>query len=113
MFNIYIKCPRCNGSKFKVIDKRNLNDTIRRRRKCLHCDFRFTTYEFLFDKKIKINVEDAFERVKKFENEIEILKSKLTLKATVEEYEKERKRKKESGEDYLESIMKEDWGIDD
>jgi len=39
-----MKCPYC-GSKTKVIDSRNASEGIRRRRECLACGQRFTTYE--------------------------------------------------------------------
>ena len=42
-----MKCPYCNYNDSKVIDSRSVNDTIRRRRECLKCDARFTTYERL------------------------------------------------------------------
>ncbi len=40
-------CPHCNSSKTKVTDKRSSEDNkaIRRRRECLGCKKRFTTYE--------------------------------------------------------------------
>ena len=40
-------CPYCRSSKTKVIDKRGSEDNkaIRRRRECLGCKERFTTYE--------------------------------------------------------------------
>ena len=40
-------CPYCNYHDSKVIDSRDVNDGIRRRRQCLKCDSRFTTYERL------------------------------------------------------------------
>ena len=42
-----MKCPYCNGSSIRVIDKRDTDagTAIRRRRACLHCSKRFTTYE--------------------------------------------------------------------
>lgn len=42
-----MKCPVCNNPKTKVVDTRVLNQelTIRRRRECLGCHFRFTTCE--------------------------------------------------------------------
>ncbi len=42
-----MKCPFCRNTKTRVVDKRNLEelDTIRRRRECLSCGRRFTTYE--------------------------------------------------------------------
>lgn len=40
-------CKQCGYTGSKVVDKRNNNDnnTIRRRRECLSCGNRFTTYE--------------------------------------------------------------------
>jgi transcriptional repressor NrdR len=42
-----MKCPFCHQDDTQVIDTRAPEDgnTIRRRRKCPHCDKRFTTYE--------------------------------------------------------------------
>ncbi len=40
-------CPFCGYNDSKVIDSRDVNDGIRRRRQCLRCDLRFTTYERL------------------------------------------------------------------
>jgi len=42
-----VKCPFCNHLHDKVVDSRESKegDAIRRRRECLACDRRFTTYE--------------------------------------------------------------------
>ena len=42
-----MKCPYCGYSESKVIDSRpaDENSSIRRRRECLSCGMRFTTYE--------------------------------------------------------------------
>ncbi|MEA1990906.1 MAG: transcriptional regulator NrdR [Thermodesulfobacteriota bacterium] len=42
-----MKCPFCNSSESKVVDSRSSQDSraIRRRRECLSCHKRFTTYE--------------------------------------------------------------------
>lgn len=44
-----MKCPYCNHSESKVIDSRPAEEgaTIRRRRECLACQKRFTTYEIM------------------------------------------------------------------
>ena len=42
-----MNCPFCGYSDSKVIDSREVNDGIRRRRQCLSCESRFTTYERL------------------------------------------------------------------
>ncbi|RME64611.1 MAG: transcriptional repressor NrdR, partial [Nitrospirae bacterium] len=51
-----MKCPYCGSLQDKVLDSRQINDgsTIRRRRLCLQCERRFTTYE---------RVEDIFPMV--------------------------------------------------
>ncbi len=42
-----MKCIYCGSEENKVLDSRNSDETnsIRRRRECLHCHKRFTTYE--------------------------------------------------------------------
>ncbi len=42
-----MNCPFCGFFDSRVIDSRDVNDGIRRRRQCLRCDLRFTTYERL------------------------------------------------------------------
>jgi transcriptional repressor NrdR len=42
-----MNCPYCNHFDSKVIDSREVDDGIRRRRQCLSCNNRFTTYERL------------------------------------------------------------------
>jgi transcriptional repressor NrdR len=40
-----MNCPYCGGEESKVIDSRSLDEGVRRRRECLACSARFTTYE--------------------------------------------------------------------
>ena len=42
-----MKCPLCQYPDTKVVDSRVVNEglSIRRRRECLKCEFRFSTYE--------------------------------------------------------------------
>ena len=44
-----MKCPFCGFTESKVVDSRSTEDgsKIRRRRECLQCDKRFTTYEYI------------------------------------------------------------------
>ena len=44
-----MRCPACSGLEDKVVDSRLADDgaAIRRRRECVHCGRRFTTYERL------------------------------------------------------------------
>lgn len=90
-----MECIFCESIKSKVTDKRNSPEGIRRRRECLKCKKRFTTYERVersdlyvlkkdgrrekFDReKLQKGVEKAFEKrpisdekIKKMINEIE------------------------------------------
>jgi len=89
-----MECPYCTGTS-KVTDKRKSPEGIRRRRECLKCKKRFTTYERLshgefyiikkdgrrekYDrKKLEMGIERAFEKrpvakekITKMINEIE------------------------------------------
>ena len=42
-----MRCPKCGFDESKVVDSRpsENNDAIRRRRECVKCGYRFTTYE--------------------------------------------------------------------
>ena len=46
-------CPYCSHKESKVTDKRQSPEGIRRRRECLKCKKRFTTYE-------KVSVDDIY-----------------------------------------------------
>jgi transcriptional repressor NrdR len=57
-----MKCPYCGHEEDKVIDSRSVrNDQgVRRRRKCLKCDRRFTTYEYI--EKVELNIIKSDQR---------------------------------------------------
>ena len=65
-----MKCPFCGYSESKVIDSRPADEgsSIRRRRECLSCSKRFTTYETVEDLPILVIKRDgsrqAFDRNK-------------------------------------------------
>jgi transcriptional repressor NrdR len=42
-----MKCPYCSSEDSKVVDSRDTTDGVRRRRECIKCQERFTTYERL------------------------------------------------------------------
>ena len=56
-----MKCPFCQSSLSKVVDKRTVESRgeIRRRRECLKCDNRFTTYETLAQVEILVIKKDG------------------------------------------------------
>ncbi|MBU3818912.1 MAG: transcriptional regulator NrdR [Candidatus Faecalibacterium intestinavium] len=65
-----MKCPYCGDEESKVIDSRPTEDgeRIRRRRECLHCHKRFTTYEIVETLPLMVikkdNSREAFDRQK-------------------------------------------------
>lgn len=56
-----VKCPFCQSILSKVVDKRTVlsRGEIRRRRECLKCDNRFTTYETLAQVEILVIKKDG------------------------------------------------------
>jgi transcriptional repressor NrdR len=55
-----MRCPFCKHDETKVIDSRNSQDfSIRRRRECLDCSRRFTTYERIEESPIKVIKKDG------------------------------------------------------
>lgn len=53
---IFLKCPFCGNEETKVLDSRPAGNgnSVRRRRECLKCDSRFTTYERFEENRIRI-----------------------------------------------------------
>jgi transcriptional repressor NrdR len=60
-------CPYCSSEKSKVTNKRKSGDRIRRRRECLKCKKRFTTYEHLENENLYLIKKDG--RKEKFDSE--------------------------------------------
>ena len=65
-----MRCPKCHHTSSKVIDSRpsEETDTIRRRRECLSCGYRFNTYERIEKLPLLVikrdNVREEFNRDK-------------------------------------------------
>ena len=56
-----MRCPYCNGLEDKVVDSRTSQEgrAVRRRRECLNCGRRFTTYEYIEEKRLLVNKRDG------------------------------------------------------
>lgn len=54
-----MKCPYCSSESLKVTNKRSSPEGIRRRRECLKCKKRFTTYEKIEQSGIYIIKKDG------------------------------------------------------
>ncbi len=70
-----MKCIFCGNSDSKVVDSRYLKDTsIRRRRECLRCGKRFTTYETVETNPMIVTNVDNMREPFKFEKLLESIK---------------------------------------
>jgi transcriptional repressor NrdR len=51
-----MRCPECDGADNRVVDTRSSRGgrALRRRRECLCCSHRFTTYEFIEERRIQV-----------------------------------------------------------
>ncbi len=58
-----MKCPYCGHEESKVIDSRSIEDRIRRRRECLTCAKRFTTYEMIEETPIMVIKRDGSRQI--------------------------------------------------
>ena len=60
-----MKCPYCGGTETKVVDKRETGefDSTRRRRECLKCSKRFTTYE-------RVEISEGVSKIRKRDGKI-------------------------------------------
>lgn len=54
-----MRCPYCAQENSRVIDTRESDETIRRRRECLNCGRRFTTYERVAQTNLMVIKQDA------------------------------------------------------
>ena len=59
-----MNCPYCDNQESKVVDSRYIQDGIRRRRECLMCSLRFTTYEKIHSQLLNVtkrsNTKESF-----------------------------------------------------
>ena len=65
-----MKCPNCNKEDSKVVDSRSIHGgiSIRRRRECNECKYRYTTYEYILANPVKVikksGDREEYDRVK-------------------------------------------------
>ena len=55
-----MRCPHCESLEDKVLESRTMfnGDVIRRRRECLSCGYRFTSYERIEEKQFMVIKKD-------------------------------------------------------
>jgi transcriptional repressor NrdR len=65
---VVVNCPYCGYDDSRVIDSRDVDEGVRRRRQCLKCESRFTTYERILPVNLfvikKDNRRELFDRQK-------------------------------------------------
>jgi len=79
-----MRCPNCQKDNDKVIESRSnqFGTSIRRRRECLNCGYRFTSYEKIEEKRITVIKKDGREEVfdiNKIKRGIETSTDKLNI----------------------------------
>ena len=60
-------CLYCDSTQSKVVDSRDISKGLRRRRECLECNKRFTTYETIQTKSVIVTKTDG--RIEQFDEE--------------------------------------------
>jgi transcriptional repressor NrdR len=86
-----MRCPKCGSRDDKVIDSRQSRDSssIRRRRECLHCEYRFTTYEEIERSDLRVvkrdRTHEPFDRRKLASSIAKALEKRSTSLVTLEE----------------------------
>ena len=84
-----MKCPYCGYFDSKVIDSRPAEDRIRRRRECLQCQKRFTTFEVVEHAPLIVIKKDRtrqeFDREKLLDSLIKACSKRPVALATLEQ----------------------------
>ena len=116
-----MNCPFCNSTRFKVTNKRDSPEGIRRRRECLKCKKRVTTFEKIaepeiyvikkdgsrekFDPlKLKRGLDRAFEKRPVAKNKIE--KIRYEIEEAIRKKRKNEIKSKDIGEMMMKKIKK-------
>lgn len=87
-----MKCPYCGSLDDKVIDSRSLanGEAIRRRRECVSCGLRFTSYERIEEKQLMVVKRDGrrepFERAKLERGLIRALEKRPISQMSIENF---------------------------
>lgn len=76
-----LTCPECGSVRLKVTDSRPSGDKVRRRRKCLNCAAKFTTFES-HEKDafgIRLKLTQTSEALDKLAGELKQFKNRVNL----------------------------------
>ena len=98
-----MRCPKCGSRDDKVIDSRQSRDSssIRRRRECLKCKYRFTTYEEIERSDLRVvkrdRTHEPFDRRKLAGSVAKAFEKRSTSLLTLEEIVDESVHELETG----------------
>ena len=56
-----MNCPKCGNKELRVVDSRSFATRTRRRRQCMNCGYRFTTYEI---SEVQVALFEKAERIR-------------------------------------------------
>ncbi len=118
-----MRCPFCGSDNLKVLEKRETNDAVRRRRECLDCKGRFTTYERIEKtniivikkdgrkeqfcrEKLRKGILKASEKTTLTKEDIDKIVNEIEIKAS---YQKTEITSKEIGEMVMEKLREKDY----
>ena len=106
-----MRCPKCGGSKSSVVDSRQAEDgnTIRRRRECEECHYRFTTYERVEERTLVVVKKDGtreqFSRDKIFNGIIRSAQKRPVSSDEIEEIVNRSQSDNEINSEYIGSLV--------
>ncbi|MBN2037770.1 MAG: transcriptional repressor NrdR [Chitinispirillaceae bacterium] len=121
-----MRCPFCGSEKDKVVDSRSSKDgsAVRRRRECLRCEERFTTYEYVENVSMTILKNDQrrepYDRQKLMQGIVAACKKRpISMKKIESIVDKIEKQLEKIGKSEIPSpeigkmVMKELYGLDE
>ena len=83
-----MRCPYCGSPRSRVIDTRSVGAAIRRRRQCMECEQRFTTYERMAKNTLLVVKRDGrreeYDRQKLFEGILKACAKRPVASETIE-----------------------------
>lgn len=86
-----MKCPHCGSTDDKVVETRNIagGESVRRRRECLDCGYRFTSYERIEEKPLMVikrnGRREPFDRAKLEKGILRAVEKLSVSMSTIEE----------------------------
>lgn len=105
-----MRCPKCGSREDKVVDSRQSRDSssIRRRRECLGCGYRFTTYEEIERSDLRVikrdRTHEPFDRRKLAASIAKAFEKRSTSLVTLEQVVDEVEHELETGGREVQSV---------